>query len=96
MSNNEPDYKENLFFEPSVLPRWNMDELKREIKHLKDLQKNQDKEVESLRDLLRECVIVLGYAEVISHSSENKEVIKKLVNKVGAAIGYNKIQESEE
>lgn len=55
MSNNAPDYENNLAFDPDIntMPRCDIEALKSEIKHLKDLQNAQDKEVEELRDLIR-------------------------------------------
>lgn len=70
MSNNEPDYEDNLFFEPKdySMPYCDILELKSQIKHLKDLQENQDKEIESLRDLLKICREILddeGYYQTV-------------------------------
>lgn len=62
-------------------------QLESEIKHLKDLQANQDREVENLRDLLEECIVILGYASVISMSSENKEIIKRTFEKIRTTVG---------
>ena len=55
MNNNAPDYENNLAFDPDIntMPRCDIEALKSEIKHLKDLQNEQDKEVEELRDLIR-------------------------------------------
>lgn len=44
----EPSY-DDLAFDPSM-PRCDIDKLKNEIKHLKDLQSNQDKYVEELTE----------------------------------------------
>ena len=54
MSNNAPDYKNNLAFDPDIntMPRCDIEALKSEIKHLKDLQNAQDKRVEELEQVL--------------------------------------------
>lgn len=58
MSNNAPDYKNNLAFDPDIntMPRCDIEALKSEIKHLKDLQNAQDKRVEELEQALLEWV----------------------------------------
>lgn len=58
MSNNAPDYENNLAFDPDIntMPRCDIEALKSEIKHLKDLQNAQDKRVEELEQALREWV----------------------------------------
>ena len=44
MNNNAPDYENNLAFDPDIntMPRCDIEALKSEIKHLKDLQNEQD------------------------------------------------------
>lgn len=41
MSNNAPDYENNLAFDPDIntMPRCDIEELKSQVKHLKDLLK---------------------------------------------------------
>lgn len=56
----------------NTMPRCDIEELKSEIKHLKDLQTNQDKEVERLRELLKECKNI---------------VANDLITRINAAIG---------
>lgn len=58
--------------------------LSRQVKHLLDLQKEEDKEVERLRDLLKECK-----EHICFHFCEKKA--RKLLTRINAAIG-----ESEE
>ena len=50
MGYNAPDYENNLAFDPDIntMPRCDIEALKSEIKHLKDLQNAQDKRVEEL------------------------------------------------
>ena len=54
MSNNAPDYENNLAFDPDIntMPRCDIEELKSQVKHLKDLQNAQDKRVEELEQAL--------------------------------------------
>lgn len=66
------------------------DSLSRQVKHLLDLQANQDKEVENLKKLVRKCrtFIELSDCKIIT----NKEnYTKDLLTRINAAIG-----ESEE
>lgn len=83
MSNNAPDYKDNLAFDPDIntMPRCDIEELKSEIKHLKDLQANQDKEVERLRGLLKECKQHMYFQKEI----DNETIA--LLTRINAVIG---------
>lgn len=55
------DKNEKLKTENAELIETN-DSLTRQVKHLLDLQANQDKEVESLRDLLKQCIPAANHA----------------------------------
>lgn len=61
--------------------------LQSENKHLSDLLANQDKEVEMLRELLRECLAHLSLGEI----GTSVTPINILIDHINAAIG-----ESEE
>lgn len=64
-----------------------INELKSRLKHLLDLQENQDKEVEHLRDLLRNCLAHLSLGEI----GTSVTPANTLLTSINAAIG-----ESEE
>ena len=65
--------------------------LKSRIKHLLDLQDNQDKEVERLRELLRECLAHLSLGEIgISITPLNI-----LLEHIKAAIGESEVNSKE-
>lgn len=72
------------------MPRCDIEELKSEIKHLKDLMSNQDKEVESLRGLLKECKEKI-HQEFICEDYLSIDKFFDLLTRINAAIG-----ESEE
>lgn len=67
-------------------------ELQSKNKHLSDLLENQDKEVESLRELLKECKANLIHRKLLLEKLEELEnPTISLVTRINAAIG-----ESEE
>lgn len=63
------------------------DRLQAKIKHLSDLLANQDKEVESLRELLKECLAHLSLGEI----GTSVTPLNILLTRINAALG-----ESEE
>lgn len=73
------------------MPRCDIEELKSEIKHLKDLQAKKDKEVESLRDLLKECRDGYVSTDLDDDLLLNQDMARDLVTRINAVIG-----ESEE
>lgn len=130
MSNNAPDYGDNLFFEPKkhknlgddckdvklaeliqqveILSKENkkllnlrdkikvngnypdkISNLKSKIKHLLDLKANQDKEVEYLRDLLKECKNIVVHDLWAKPEFPDGQVVDKedLLTRINAAIG---------
>lgn len=80
MSNNAPDYENNLAFDPDIntMPRCDIEALKSEIKHLKEL--------------LKECRERLGdYAEFCikgGYLNAEDEAVK-MITKIDNAIGEN-------
>ena len=62
--------------------------LKSRIKHLLELQANQDKEVENLRELLKECLAHLSLGEI----GTSVTPINILITHINAALGDNEIQ----
>lgn len=68
-------------------------ELNMQIKHLTDLQANQDKEVEILRDLLKECKNIVSHDLWSRAQFPDGQVVEKddILTRINAAIG-----ESEE
>lgn len=74
MSNNAPDYENNLAFDPDIntMPRCDIEALKSEIKKLKDL--------------LKECYKMLAQYHVENSEpslDENIELLTKIDNAIG-------------
>ena len=77
MSNNAPDYENNLAFDPDIntMPRCDIEELKSQVKNLKDL--------------LKECKPYISYSinkkKNLGWTPPEANILTKIDNAIGAS-----------